>query len=392
MRRALLATACAAGIAAVLLPGTANAMGEDIPLLTVIAQNTAATNTSVVTGTNTISNAITSSAESIVQALQALQAQEMTNLSVSQQAQANMQQVIDRQNVATQIARERLDAMKSATSGYSSCNTIYGGQAAQAFTPALLSYKEGLFKTDNEFINNQRVIDGTPQPSGESLSLTTQASVESHCQQFASESDIDQGICPSGTKVSQDPAADTDIGHLEDQLAMNSQDQTASQAFLRMAVNPLPFAPMPPTVAGTEVGQEEALQRQSLTARLSVAYQLLAIGLTNRAPIQNDAQLLDWAEGTAKDTGYTPSSSGQYFPNGVSLDAYQQLRADSWVEDTNFTNSLSGASETTLIKDLFDVEAFRAQVEVEQKQISEQIAAGIGVLIANSIQTNPGIH
>ena len=361
---------------------------ENTPILTVIETNTANTTTAV----QETSHAVTAGAQSIVDAIQELEQQETANITASQQADANMAQVVDRQNIATKISQERLSAMRDATSGYSSCNTIYGGEARQAFGPALLAYKEGLFTTDSAFLNNQRVINGQEQPSATSIPVTIRMSNLEHCRDFASQADIDQGLCPKGTAVSADPDADIDYGHLQDQTSMSPANETASQAFLRVVVDPLPFNPIPQAEVGTQQAQVDALERQSISGRLSIAYALIADSLTARAPIANDPQLSDWAEGTAKDTGYTPSANGQYFPNGVSLDDYEKLRANSWVEDKNFTESLSGASKTTLLKDLFNVEAFRAQVDVENKLLTEDIAAGIGALLANSIKANPTLN
>ena len=324
MRKSSLRFTVLAALGSIMVAGTARA-DENTPILTVIATNTSST----AANTATTAADVVLGSQNIVDAIQALEQQETANITASQQANANMAQVVDRQNVATQISQERLSAMKEATSGYSSCNTIYGGQGRQAFAPALLAYKEGLFTTDSAFLNNQKTINGQTQPSASSIPVTIQMSNLAHCKEFASQADIDQGLCPQGTQVSQDPDADTDYGHLQDQMSMSPTDETASQAFLRVVVHPLPFNPVPQAEVGTQEAQVDALQRQSLAGRLSIAYTLISDSITARAPIANDEQLSDWAEGTAKDTGYTPSANGKYFPNGVSLNDYEKLRADS---------------------------------------------------------------
>lgn len=359
---------------------------SDNALLAIIANNTAATTT----GTGTIASAVTTGSESIVQAILALQQQELALSSASQQVNANLAQVNDRQAIATAISQERLAAIKGSTSGYSSCNTIYAGVATQAFTPALLAWKEGLFTLDNDWLTNQQKINGKIVPSGASISLTTSASVAAHCANFAEQSDLDNHTCPQGTPLATNPGADLNMGHLFDQISMSTADASAAEAFLRLAVHPQPLPPLPPSVAGSGAGQQAILARQTIAARLSVAYSLMSIGLANRQPLTNAAALSDWAEGTAKDAGYTADpTTGKYFPNGVSLDAAQKLRADSWVQDGAFTQADATApNDAPLIKDLIAVEAFRAQVDVENKFIQEQIAAGIGVLIANSVRTS----
>jgi hypothetical protein len=358
---------------------------SDSGLLSVIATNTANTTA----GTGTIATEITAGVAEIVLAIQNLQSQEMANVSIAEQASANMAQVVDRQNVATAISAVRLKAIDSANSGYSSCNTIYSGVASQAFTPALLQWKEGLYSMDNDWVTNQKVINGQTVPSGQNLGLTTTSSVNSHCANFAEQSDIDQNICPAGTKLAANPGADMSMGHLFDQLTMDPADASAAQAFLRLTVHPLPLPPLPPAFAASAAGKQEILRRESVTGRLSAAYWLIASGISDRQPLTDDPSLQDWAEGTAKDSGYSPDpTTGKYFPNGVSLDAYDKLRADSWVQDSNFTTALSAGNETSLLKDLVNIEAFRAEMDVEIKQLLEQNNAGMGVLLANSIKTS----
>jgi hypothetical protein len=83
--------------------------------------------------------------------------------------------------------------------------------------------------------------------------------------------------------------------------------------------------------------------------------------------------LKSWAEGTMGQiaTGQ-PTPSGGWFPKGVSFDAWLRVRAEGWFMNPNWAGALNSYSETSAVKDLTMIEAYRAYLQYLQYRDGEE--------------------
>lgn len=271
------------------------------------------------------------------------------------------------------VEEARLQAIRDAESGASSCRVISGGRGGGA-TEARNGYAKQLVASLGAFER------GEAGPSKDGQSAGMLARLEMHCQMFATQADIDAGLC---TKEGHVPAGDIDAkeslfyrtGNLTSTLA--PERSQATLAFVQNVAAPYSYTPIDKTQSGTLEGREEASRRNAQQARSSIASDVLAQAAADRQP-SNDPRLVGWAEGMTKDmAGY----SGASFPSGVSHHDWLEIYSRAFLLNPDMLLK-SDENQVASIKDIKNMTAIQLYQGWEMIQHLERISVTLAAQLA----------
>ena len=290
----------------------------------------------------------------IIEAMRLGTGQLTGNLREQSTARANMADVQDDRNVVGNIERARLDAIREAASGASSCNVITsasGGTLGAKITQAVAAQSK-----DIKDFNLGR--NGMPSAQGTDMGI--KARIDLHCSKFASPMDVSSGLCQSGGN-SQMADANQNIAeslwYSEDGTTrtLSKERAEAARAYIINAVAPVPLGGLPENAARSQAGREAAAARMEAAARDSLPAAILSEQLARREGNYggqsngSGGNIESWAKETAKRVvGY----SNTQFPNGVSWLDYFELRSKGFFFDTTQNVATQGSSAGQAIKDM----------------------------------------
>lgn len=291
----------------------------------------------------------------IIEAMRLGTGQLTGNLREQSTARANMADVQDDRNVVGNIEKARLDAIREAASGATSCNVITS--AAGGTLGAAINQSVAAQSRDISNFNLGR----NGMPSAEGTDKGIKARIDLHCSKYASPADVSSGMC-TGAGSSQMPDANQDIAQSlwfsEDGTTRTlSKDRAdAARAYIINAIAPVPLGGLPENAARTSAGREAAAARMEVAARDSVPAAVLADQLARRegkfgssTANATGGTVEKWAKETAQRVvGY----SSTQFPNGVSWLDYFELRSKGFFFDTTQNVATQGSSAGQAIKDM----------------------------------------
>lgn len=289
----------------------------------------------------------------IIEAMRLGTGQLTGNLREQSTARANMADVQDDRNVVGNIERARLDAIREAASGATSCNVITS--ASGGTLGAKINQSVAAQAKDITDFNLGR----SGMPSAQGTDMGIKARIDLHCSKYASQMDVSSGLCTSGS--SQMPDANQNIAqslwYSEDGTTRTlSKDRAdAARAYIINAIAPVPLGGMPENAARTQAGREAAAARMEVAARDSLPAAILADQLARRegnyggTANATGGTIDKWAKETSQRVvGY----SGTQFPNGVSWLDYFELRSKGFFFDTTQNVATQGSSAGQAIKDM----------------------------------------
>ena len=165
------------------------------------------------------------------------------------------------------------------------------GCTGQQALSSVIAGSEGVMGTDNpvsgDMAQETRGSEAITTPQGAFGAIVTE---QVHCGQFASQSEITAGVCPSAT-VSAKPNADLDgttllsIPKVGSDPANPTLDAQARAALIHNLTDTMPVAKLKKPNYGTVTGQTEAGLQMSMQARMNVAQTILSQVAANQAPI-----------------------------------------------------------------------------------------------------------
>jgi len=273
------------------------------------------------------------------------------------------------------VEEARLQAIRDAESGASSCRVISGSRGG-GIIEARTKYVSDLVTSINKY---QRGEEG---PSKDGQTAGTLARLEMHCQMFATKADIDSGLCTDQGDV---PAGDIDISqslfYKQNNLTSTLPDdrQKAAMAFVQNVAAPYSYTPIDKSMADTLEGREEASRRNAQQARSSVVTDVLAQALADRQP-STDKSLSSWAEGMTKDmAGYSNAS----FSNGISNHDWLEIYSRGFLLNPDMLTK-SDENQVASIKDIKNMTAVSLyqgwEIIQHLERISVTLAAQLAIL------------
>jgi hypothetical protein len=368
-----------------------------------------------VSATNTVNASIgsldaneTANTTAIIAALKLLSGQNSLNSQGAIQADNNINGFEDTRRVQALQEQATYNALNQAGSGSSGCNMITGDVGAQNLENMVSQLREQ---------NTQAQLDyylgnSTNSASHNGRQAAVNALISSYCSTQATQADVSDGLCSAvapgggGSSETQPGGAGVTAAGVPDAVnadvflnstngAMSPSEIAGANQYLAF-ISPAPVGPLPNNAGSSQEGRNLAYARLQNAAQISPAYDVLSDIISRETPsampttsgsgssaVNSSQELANWAQATAANTlGYTPTN-GQYFPNGVSYDAYLQLRAKSWAMGPNFLGNLNSESEPQVMKDLVTIEGFRAQQGWEEYHMMEEN----NVLLASILDT-----
>jgi hypothetical protein len=326
---------------------------------------------------------------SIVNAIMSAAGQETSDITSLSKALANSDDVKDEAQAKYGIEEARLSALEGASSGPGDCSALEAGASMTTFAAQISQWRENLADQNLAWFGNDPTVGGTPNPAAVSPKASARRILGSECSLgFASAEEIADGACGSTTTT---PGTNAGLDLKATDLFTNTDfsptQNTAAQLFESHVVTPESMEPASPTEIQGPSGARIVAAREAVISRVSLAGLLVSDAIARRntswgAP----TSLSDWAKGEAAQMpGAIPATNGQYFPNGVSMMDYGEVRADSYVYDTQFLAGVS--SQTTdppLLKTLIQIEGFRTWLQWQQYKLDEQRGLMEAALLANS--------
>jgi len=329
---------------------------------------------------STLSDKINAMQLAIVEAMRLGTGQLSGNSKEQIGAQSNMANVNDDRRVVGNVEMARFNAIRSAASGASSCNTTTAGIGMGGLNNNIVSLNAQV----TDLLVKWDVGADESVPSSQGTDIAVAALLGKHCATYANQADVKAGLCSSaasGDLVN----ADIDISKSifgkqqgSEASTLSTQGQEAAQVYMLNALDPRPSAALPPKEAQTTGGRERAAARNALAAKLSTAKYAMADIFSRRTP-QNNNTLSEWAKATAGQiSGYT----GANFSEGVSWSDAMDIKARSWFMNANWGTAVSSQGAEQATKDSAHILAFSAYTQWELYKLVEKQNAMLASMVA----------
>jgi hypothetical protein len=319
----------------------------------------------------------------IIEAMRLGTGQLSGNLAEQIGAHSNVANVQDDRSVTGRVEAARLASIASAASGSSSCNVITGANAMANLPGAV---KQTSDQTTQSLVAWDAGTDqNLPSYKGQDVGIV--ARVQLHCSQYGTQDDVNAGLCTAvGTQTA---ASDVDITKSlynsatpgSDGETLDPAHQAAAKAFL---VNTMDPRPQGGSLAGSGAqpgGQLAAGDKESNTARLSIAFQAASDAFARRAPL-SAAAAAQWASALSGQMGQTMSAAAS---TNISQYDLMGARAKGWFFNTNWATAADSQSEQQAIKDMTMMMSFQTYMQWEQYRLSERQNLLLAAML--SIQT-----
>ncbi|RCK06379.1 hypothetical protein TH5_09290 [Thalassospira xianhensis MCCC 1A02616] len=306
---------------------------------------------------------------SIVEALRQATGQLSGNMKEGLAGNAQIADLADKRDVQRALEKERLDATSASISGASTCNVVTGTVGSQDLEAASKEWAGSV--SDLQVAYDAGEAGAATAGKGPAI----EARLEMHCRLYATQEDVDRGICKTVASEEDGMAGkDRNVRTLLDakNSVLSPKEQDAAVVFLNGALNPSPLGAVSSGMMQSENGRaiaakrEDSIKRQSIInnvgTTLASRYVPMDIEVVGTESGKVSAQVLkDWAEATSKLVlGYDPDPDVENFPDGVSYEARMELQSKSWFMNPTWAIANDAATEPTqVLKDMAMMQAFQ---------------------------------
>jgi len=327
----------------------------------------------------------------IVTAIQEASGQDTSNTTSLGKLMNNSDDVKDMATVKNEVSEARYRALSAATSGPGDCNALEAGASFSQFRAQIAQWREQAEDQNLEWFDNEPTVNGSPNPASSSPALAFDKMDSAKCTNgFQTAAEAAAGLCG---KPSTTPGTNAGLDVYGDHLFLNADfsptQSAAAQLFMSHVITPSPMPPVTAAQVQSPDGGQIIAMRNAVVARTSLAGLFMSGVLGRRQPWTSaPPSALDYVNGEAAQLGGAiPQTNGSYFPNGVSMMDYMEVRADSYVYDTQYLAGITSATDDApLLKALIQVENFRAWMEFQQFRLDEERGMMEAALLSNSQQ------
>lgn len=368
-----------------------------------------------------ITNQLQTNDNDIVTALSKLSGQTISNAQSEMKVLTNIASGQDARNVVLKTQQFTLHALDQASSGTSACNVITGAVAGSSINAAVSQYQEQ--GTDAELAWLNGGDKQNPSPSFNGSTAAIQSLIAAHCQDSATQADINDGLCPPGTTV-QSPSSqpgtagniantvpvDVNAGALFDhpEPVLTKTEANTTGQMMAMIFAPHPMGSLPANFAQSVNGRKIAYNRMVAQAQESAPY-AIAMGIAARQqPLANqNKQVVTGDTTNSGSLNTSPVSISQWvtstmaqipghtnigFPDGISEDVWLKARAEGWYMNPNWAVSLNSDSEVQAVKDGVMINAFRTFLQYKQYRLQEEDTFLLSELVSLIQQKQSGLN
>jgi hypothetical protein len=347
-------------------------------------------------------------ADRIIEALRSHSGTQTYNANAGERAASNREDVRDAREVVRRVEDQRMQAINGLRGGAAACNMITGLMGSSALFRQTAATQAHLSAGVSDYFTGSSSATQSSRGAGPGR----EERIAAICSRFATQAMIDAGVCPVGSPVESRPsfggpdrpssAFDANVFMGPDSSSMSKTQEEAARLFLATILAPTPMGALPPNAARTERGRENLAMRQASETRISIATNIMGAAQARRTSATSgltDAtmeiretgegsdgnrttrySIRDFMEGTAKRMiGYR--SEGGNFPNGVSRQAWDEVRAKSFYLDPEFQKRLSGQDANQNSKDIGAMMSFQIYLQWEQYLQAEKTNIALATLI-----------
>ncbi len=282
------------------------------------------------------------------------------------------------------VEAHTLQAINDAASSPSACRIpsgSKGGGLLPAANDVAAAYNEEMMKW----------LDGSSPMSQNGQDDAVLKRLEMHCERFASENDVADGVCKAQVAAAMQSA---DLDAAKSLSATNGVSETlspdqvsAAQAYIMNTIAPVPFTKLSPAEANTTEGRLRAQRQKTDMARISQATSTALKILANKSPITDDSSLVGWAKGNAANMqGYASAD----FSKGMSLDDWMAIMTRSFLLNADEMKNAE-ESPATAIKHIKNMTAVQTYQQYENYRLLKEIALNLAqqtAILAESARTD----
>lgn len=321
----------------------------------------------------------------IIEAMRLGTGQLSGNLKEQIGSDSSIANVQDDRAVVGRVEAARFDAIRSATSGASTCNVVTGARGQSGVDQSAAATRTALSQQMSDWD-----LGSGDSPSAQGGDVAVQQRIARHCALYANQDDVTSGLCPTVRGLRN---ASIDIAQSlfyqtpgTSGRTLSPDREQAASLFMINAINPNPQGAMLRDAATSPGGREVAARRHANSARLSVAQEAVSdIFARRRATDSQEVQ--NWAMATAQQIpGYNPD-----FTQGVSAFDVMDVRAKAFLLNPNLMIGKDMTVEQAT-KDMANMMATLVHQNWEMFQVQERQMMILATLLAiqtENSRTNP---
>lgn len=316
----------------------------------------------------------------IIEALRLGTGQLSGNMKEQIGADSNMANAQDDRAVVGRIEEARLDAIRAAASGSSSCNVITGALGGTGIEAASVSFTQQFSEGMSAWNTGDENM-----PSSQGTAAAVGSRVALHCEKYANDQDVKAGLCDAaGDLKDANINISESLFYHEDGSVSGTLPQErvdAASAFLINAINPMPTGAALQSAADTPEGRAEAARAQAEAARMSIAAET-AGDILGRRTAQSDSTYVAYTKETAS---RIPGYQGN-FDNGVSWYDFMDVRARGWYMNPTWAVSVDSRGPEQATKDIALIQSYQAYLGWETYKLLEKQNVILATMLAMQVE------
>lgn len=302
----------------------------------------------------------------IIEAMKLSTGQITGNTAQQTGAQHTLADQQDDRSTVKSIEQSRMDAIREAANGATSCRVITGSRGGGTQTGANKYARELAKDIDN-------YLGGEEGPSKDGQGAAMVARLQAHCK-FASQADVDLGLCKSvGQKPNADINAAESVFYQENDAVSTytPEREAAAQLFALNAITPSTVTPLEKTDITNDPSElHKAAYNNSYVARSSIATKVVSSYIGSRTA-QKDKQLASWGkESLSKMKGY---ENVDFESTGISNHDWLKIMSKSFLLDEQSLGA-SDKNTTLALKDIKNMQAVQTYLAFENYEMLEKIS------------------
>jgi hypothetical protein len=281
----------------------------------------------------------------------------------------------DDRGVVKSIEEQTLKAVNSAVQSPSACRLVSGspgGDGSAASQTVAAAYNKEMLSW----------LDGSSDMSSKGQDDAVMKRLEMHCSSFATDADVESGLCETAAKQGMqnadlDPRKSlfANNGPVE---ALTGDQAKAAQAYIMNTIAPVPFTQLSEEEAKTVEGRMRAQRQKTEMGRIALAAATQHEILARKNSLSTDAKRISWAKGTASNMqGYENAD----YSNGVSYDDWLKLQSQSYLLNSDELMN-SEETEVTALKHIKNMMASLTYQQFENYKVLQNISANLAMQTA----------
>lgn len=273
------------------------------------------------------------------------------------------------------IEQHTLAAINAAVQSPSACRAISGapgGDMAAASQTVAAAYNQEMLSW----------LDGGSDMSSKGQDDAVLKRLEMHCASFATDADVESGVCSSAAATKMQNA---DLDPRKSLFANNgpvealTDDQAkAAQAYIMNTVAPVPFTKLSEEESKTVEGKMRVQRQKTEIGRIGLAVATQHEILARKNVLSKDSKRISWAQGTAANMeGYKDAD----YSKGISYDDWLKLQSQSYLlNSTELADSEE--TEVTALKQMKNMMAALTYQQFENYKVLQSINSNLAMQTA----------